>query len=514
MASKNDFTDFSRGRRRFLVAAGVAGTAVALPKAAGAASEARGKSGSVAASVSEPGTKDLVLTDAFVITMNPSRDVITNGYVWIRGDSIHKIGAMASLGETGGVERRSMADHVIMPGLINTHNHISSFGLRAMQDWRGFPGDSAMYAGMRVLDGEGGYLGSAVGLLEQLQGGITTCKALEAGTDELMLGCVRASEESGARVHISRYGMDAAHNVAPNLIVPEDVRDSIDGALQSLDFLRSKVTSPIVNVAPDAFSVMRVSKEMMLALHAYAVKHDLLFGMHAGATENEQKECLAQHGRRIVHYLDDLGVLDSRLLIGHGKTFDQDENVLVAKRGAAIAHCPVAYLRGGGTGPLKELLDLGVRVGIGTDGPTSNNSQDIFETAKFAIYGQRVRHGSRWGNAETALELLTIRGAEAIGMADRIGSLEAGKAADLICIDTIRPTLSPTTSLLSNLIYAHDRSAVRHVMVNGAMVINDGQHRSLDSRKLCRDLSRWAERAQAKSGLLQHYKSSSPFRYL
>ena len=514
MTSKKETPNFSRGRRRFLVTAGVAGSAASLPLIASAATKSgeksKGASGSVVAGT---GTKDLLLTDAFVITMNPTRDVITNGYVWIRGDSIHKVGTMASLGETGGVERRSMADHVIMPGLINTHNHISSFGMRAMQDWRGFPGDSAMYAGMRVLDGEGGYLGSAVGLLEQLQGGTTTCKALEAGTDELMLGCLRASEESGARVQISRYGMDAASNVAPNLIVPEDVRDSIDGALRSLDYLRSKVTSPLVSVAPDAFSVMRVSKEMMLALHAYAVKHDLRFGMHAGASQNEQKECLAQHGRRIAHYLDDLGVLDSRLLIGHGTWFDQDESALVAKRGAGISNCAVANARGGNYGPVKEWLDLGVKVGIGTDGPTTNNSQDLWEVAKFLIFGQRIKHRG-WGNAETALELLTIRGAEAIGMADRIGSLEAGKAADLICIDTIRPTLSPTTSLLNNLIYAHDRNAVRHVMVNGAMVINDGQHRSFDSRKLCRDLSTWAERAQTKSGLLQHYKSSSPFRYM
>ena len=510
MTSRKETLNFSRGRRRFLVTAGVAGSAASLPLIASAATKNGEKSKGASGSVAGTGTKDLLLTDAFVITMNPTRDVITNGYVWIRGDSIHKVGTMASLGETGGVERRSMADHVIMPGLINTHNHISSFGMRAMQDWPGFPGDSAMYAGMRVLDGEGGYLGSAVGLLEQLQGGITTCKALEAGTDELMLGCVRASEESGARVAIARYGMDAADNAAPNLIVPEDVRDTVDGAIRSLDFLRSKVTSPLVSVSPDAFSVMRVSKEMMLALHAYAVKHNLRFGMHAGATENEQKECLAQHGRRIAYYLDDLGVLDSRLLIGHGSWFDLDESTLVAKRGATISHCAV---NNGGRSLVKEWLDLGIKVGIGTDGPTTNNSQDLWEVAKFAIYNQRIRHRG-WGSSELALELLTIRGAEAIGMADRIGSLEAGKAADLICIDTIRPTLSPTTSLLSNLIYAHDRSAVRHVMVNGAMVINDGQHRSFDSRKLCRDFSRWAERAQTKSGLLQHYKSSSPFRYI
>ncbi len=509
MSSKKDFTNFSRGRRSFLVAAGAAGAAATLPHAASAASKKSEKAKGAAAA--DP--KELVLTDAYVITMNGTRDVIENGYVWVRGDSIHKVGTMASLGDTGSVERRSMKDHVIMPGLINTHNHISSFGMRAMQDWRNFPGDSAMYAGMRVLDGEGGYLGSAVALLEQLHGGITTCKAKEAGSDDCMLATIKASEESGARVVISRYGMDAAQNLAPNLVVPEDVRDTVDGALKSLDLMRSKVTSPIVDVVPDAFSVMRVSREMMLGLHGYAVKHNLPFGMHAGASEAEENECMEKNGRRIVHYLNDLGVLDSRLLIAHGTWFNEEESALVAKSGAAISHCAVANARGGRFAPVKEWLDIGVKVGIGTDGPTTNNSQNLFEVAKMALFGQRVKHRG-WGNCELALELLTIRGAEAIGMADRIGSLEAGKAADLICIDFNRPSLSPATSLINNLIYAHDRSAVRHVMVNGVMVVKDWQHRSLDSRKLCLDLTRWAERAQSKAGLLQHYRASTPFRYL
>jgi 5-methylthioadenosine/S-adenosylhomocysteine deaminase len=460
---------------------------------------------------------EVVLIDALVVTMNEARDVIASGYVWIRGRHIHAVGAMADLDAPDDVERRSVRGFAVLPGLINTHTHISSFGLRGMQDQgpQNYPGVK-MYDGLRALDGEGGYLGSAVALLEQIQGGITTVVAGEAGSDDCLAGAVRASCESGARVILSRASMDSSVSVAANLVIPEDLREDTSDALARLDWLRGTVTSELVTVVPEAFSVMRVSREMMLALHGYATEHGLPLLMHAGATQNERVECLERTGLRIVHYLDDLGVLGDGVLLGHGTWFDDEESALVAERGASIAHCAVANAWSGNRfSPLKEWLEMGVRVGIGTDGATSNNGQDIFEAAKFAIYGQKIRLSDMsWGTPELALELLTIKGAEAVGMADQIGSLEADKLADLICIDLQRPSMAPLTSVLSNLVYAHDRSAVRHVMVDGQFVFEDGEHRTFDGSSLVEDLNAWAEPALAASGLLDHFRSVSPFTFV
>ncbi len=457
---------------------------------------------------------EVVLTEAFVVTMNGAREVLRDGYVWIRGNLIHSVGPMSELTAPADVSRRSMRGFAVLPGLVNTHTHISSFALRGMQDQgpQDYPGIK-MYDGLRALDGTGGYLGSAVALLEQIQGGITTVVAGEAGSDDCLAGAVRASCESGARVILSRATMDSSTSVAANLIIPEDLREDVADALARLDWLRGTVTSDLVRVVPEAFSVMRVSREMMVALHGYATDHGLPLLMHAGATENERNECLERTGLRLGHYLDDLGVLGEGVLLGHGTWFDEEENALIADRGASIAHCAVANAWSGNRfSPLKEWLELGVRVGIGTDGATSNNGQDIFEAAKFAIYGQKIRLSDMsWGSPELALELLTIRGAEAVGMAETIGSLEAGKLADLICIDLQRPSMAPMTSVLSNLIYAHDRGAVRHVMVDGAFVVEDGVHRSFDAPQLIEDLNDWAEPALSASGLLSHFRGVSPF---
>ena len=459
----------------------------------------------------------VVLTDALVVTMDADRAVITDGYVWLEDERIRAVGSMTDLTAPVEVPRRSMKGFAVLPGLVNTHTHISSFGLRGMQDQgpQGYPGVK-MYDGLRALDGEGGYLGSAAALLEQLQGGITTVVAGEAGSDDCLAAAVRASCESGARVIMSRASMDSSVSVAANLVIPEDLREDPADSLAKLDWLRGTVTSDLVTVVPEAFSVMRVSREMMLALHGYAVEHGLPLLMHAGATQNERNECLERTGMRIAHYLDDLEVLREGVLLGHGTWFDDAESALIADRGASVAHCPVANAWSGNRfSPLKEWLELGVRVGLGTDGATSNNSQDLFEAAKFAVFGQKIRlEDMSWGSPELALELMTIKGAEAIGMADRIGSLEAGKLGDLVCIDLQRPSLAPITSVLSNLVYAHDRGAVRHVMVNGQFVVEDGVHRAFDAPALVEGLNAWAEPALAASGLLGHFRSVSPFSFV
>lgn len=460
---------------------------------------------------------ELLLVDALVVTMNAKREVVADGYVWIRGNRIHEVGRMQDLKVDDDVERRSLRGFAVLPGFVNTHTHISSYGLKGMQDQgpQGYPGVK-MYDGLRALDADGGYLGAAAALLEQMHSGITTVVAGEAGSDDCLAAAVRASEESGARVILSRASMDSSTSVAANLVIPEDLREDVSDALGKLDWLRSTVTTDRVQVVPEAFSVMRVSQEMMEALNQYALEHQLPLLMHAAATVNERNECQERTGMRIAHYLDSLGALGDHVLLGHGTWLDDEESQLVADRGAAIAHCPVANAWSGNRfSPLQEWLELGVRVGLGTDGATSNNSQDIFEAAKFAIYGQKIRLGDiSWGNPELALELMTIRGAEAVGMADRVGSLEAGKQADVVCIDLQRPSLAPMTSVLSNLVYAHDRGAVRHVMVDGEFVIEDGGHRSFDGPTIVRELNAWAGPALAASGLSDFFRSVSPFTFV
>lgn len=462
--------------------------------------------------------RDLVLTDAMVLTMDAGRRVLPSGYVWMSGGRIKQVGSMRDLPELpeGTLVRSLGNSHLVMPGLVNTHNHISSFGLRAMQDQgpQGYRGVK-MYDGLRALDAPGGYLGAASALHESNLGGITTTVAGEAGSAELLSAALEACHESGSRVVMSRAAMDSDVSKAANLVIPEDLRETVDTAISGLDELRAQVTSDLVTVVPEAFSVMRTTADMMAALRDYAAEHGLPLLMHAAATVNERNECLERTGKKIAQYLADLDVLRPGTLLAHGTWLDEEEFALVAEGGAGIAHCPMANgWSGNRISAVSDWLDAGVRVGLGTDGPTSSNSQDLWAVAKAAIYFQKTRLSDiAWGSPELALELLTIRGAESIGMADEVGSLEPGKAADVICIDIERTSLAPRASIVSNLVYAHDRSAVRHVYVAGEEIVRDGVHLRLDGRALAAQISAWADRVLPPSGLLGHFREVSSFTY-
>ena len=151
---------------------------------------------------------------------------------------------------------------------------------------------------------------------------------------------------------------------------------------------------------------------------------------------------------------------------------------------------------------LAEWLEAGVRVGLGTDGATSNNGQNLWETAKMAVLLQKSRLADRtYASAELGLELLTIGGARALHMEDRIGSLEPGKQADVICIDIDRPTLTPSATVTSSLVYSHDRDAVRHVYVGGVELLRDGRLISLDVAAVVDLVEREARRVLSAQGV-------------
>lgn len=151
---------------------------------------------------------------------------------------------------------------------------------------------------------------------------------------------------------------------------------------------------------------------------------------------------------------------------------------------------------------LAEWLAAGIRVGLGTDGATSNNGQNLWETAKMAVLLQKTRLADRtYASAELGLELATIGGARALHMEDRIGSLEPGKQADVICIDIDRPSLTPRATVTSNLIYAHDRAAVRHVYVGGVERLRDGNPVDLDGRRVVGMVERQARRILSAPGV-------------
>lgn len=436
-----------------------------------------------------PRATDLILTHAMVLTMDDSRRAFTNGFVWLREGRIHQVGSMAELPQLeGGVEQRSVAGHIVMPGLVNCHTHLSNAILRGLYDemplkvWFA----KGMWPVVENLTGEMGEVGSAVSLLELMTTGVTTTVTGEvgAGNPELLDGVLTAVERSGIRAIVARIAQDSDNEEDPAQFIPEAFRDTVDFAVAEVQRLQKRFNSDRVSVVPEAMGVMRCTVPMMQGMHQLAQDSGCHLTIHAASSQGERDESRRRFGHGTISELGRLGVLGPRTLLAHAIWLDDDEIALLAETQTGVSHNPIANAYyAAGVARLADLIEARVRVGLGVDGASTNNSQNLWETMKLAMLFQKQKlEDPSFGSAELALELMTRGGAEAIHMEHEIGSLEAGKRADLIVIDTARPGLAPIQNVVTNLVYSNDPWAVRDVYIDGERVVQNGQHLRLDQQ--------------------------------
>lgn len=493
-------------RKRFLralVAGAATGLAArALPSAAGAGSGA----GAAPRRTAKGG--ELLLTDAVVITMDGARRAFRSGFVWLRDGRVHRVGAMGELGAVpAGVARRALGGQLVMPGLVNCHTHLSNGMLRGLYDE--MPLETWFSKGMwPVLDGldrSNGEAAAELALLELMSIGVTTTATGEIGSRHpaMLDGVLGAVERSGIRALVSRIAMDSADPSSPAQFIPEGYRDTPASAADELRRLKRRYDSDRVTVTPEALGVLRCTPQMVQAMHAVAVEHGCLFTMHAASSPDEREASRKRFGHGSIMQLERLGVLGPRTLLAHAIWLDDAEIALLAARGTGLSHNPVsnAYYASG-IARLPELLEAGVRVGLGVDGASTNNGQNVWETMKMAMLFQKQRlEDPGFGSAELALELMTLGGARALHLEREVGSLEPGKRADLVVIDTGRVSLAPAQTLVSNLVYSNDPWAVRDVYVDGERIVVDGVHRALDRRAVVRGATRALDSVLKTAGL-------------
>lgn len=431
---------------------------------------------------------DLVLTDALVLTMDAKRRAFRSGYVWMRNGRIHEVGPMPALGAVpSSVPRRSVAGHVVMPGLINCHTHLGNGFLRGVYDE--MPLEVWFAKGMwPVLDAMNRTLGEAganLSLLELMAGGVTTTASGEicSPNRDVFDGVLSAVRRSGIRAVLSRIVMDSPDDSSPSQFIPPVYRETPAAAAQELRRLQSEYNSERVSVVPEALGVLRCTPEMIQAMHELSQETGSLFTMHVGSSQDERDESQRRFGHGSVTELERLGVLGPRTLLAHAIWLDDAEVDYLAEQQTGISHNPIANAYyAAGVARLKKLIDAGVRVGLGVDGASTNNSQNVWETMKMAmLFQKQALERADFGSAELALELMTRGGAAALHLEHEIGSLEVGKRADVIVIDTNRVALAPAQTIISNLVYSTDPCAVRDVYVDGELIVSDGRHRALDT---------------------------------
>jgi 5-methylthioadenosine/S-adenosylhomocysteine deaminase len=250
-------------------------------------------------------------------------------------------------------------------------------------------------------------------------------------------------------------------------------------------------------VAPHA--IYTNSDETLKACRALANRHGAPLVIHLSETKHENDECLANRHATPTQALDALGVFKGRTVAAHAVWVDEADLAILKSRGVGIAHCPSSNMKlASGIAPVTRMLALDMAVGLGPDGPAgSNNDLNMFEEMDLAAKLQKVITGDpRNVPAEAAVEMATIRGARALGMEKEIGSLEAGKRADLISIRLDRPNAVPLYNVYSQMVYALKGSDVEDVMVNGKLLVKDARPLTLNAAQIGTKAREYREQVQ------------------
>ncbi len=408
----------------------------------------------------------------WVVTQDNKREVFRDASILIQDGEIKQIGKNLRSPADSEVDGHGK---IAMPGLINTHTHLSMTMFRGyaddmlLQDWL----QKKIWPLEAKLTGEACYYGALLGSAEMIQSGTTSFMDMYFFMDDV----AKAVAESGLRGFLS-YGII-------DLSDPGKARMEQEKSRKFLDYIKG-LGNPRIRFALGPHAPYTCSAETLVWAKEFAEKNDVINHVHVAETRKEQADSQQQHGLRVVEYLDKIGALSKKMLAAHCVWLTKSEVALLAKSGAAVAHCPVSNMKlaSGGVAPLPEMFEAGVPVGLGTDGAASNNSLDMFETMKVCAL---LHKAHRWDptvlNAQTVLDLATIQGAKALGVEREIGSLEPGKRADIILVDAKSPNMNPVygkETVVSDLVYSASSANVHTTIVDGQVLMENRQFKTID----------------------------------
>ncbi len=439
-------------------------------------------------------TYDTILYNSIVITVDAAFDVYQGGAVAIADGRIRKVWQphagepLPSAGET-----IDACGGIVMPGLVNLHTHLPMSLFRGLADdlpLQQWLEDHIFPAEAVHIDPVSVRLGARLSCAEMLLGGTTTCCDGYFLADDVAASVVAM----GMRAVVGQGVIDFP---APG--VPDPSRN-IDVAG---DFARKwSGRSELVRPAIFCHAPYTCSDQTLIKAKETAESLGVLFQIHAAETRSELDQMQASHGCSVVAYLHGLGILNARTLLIHAIWVDARDIEQIAASGAPIAHCPESNMKlGSGVAPVPDFLKAGITVGIGTDGCASNNDLDLWgEMDTLAKLHKVQRLDPTVMDAATVVRMATMGGAEALGMADEIGSLELGKQADLIVIDVDQPHLTPIYHPASHLVYAVRAGDVRHVMVGGKWAVRERRLVRFDLDGLLAEGIRFAEKVKKIKG--------------
>lgn len=416
---------------------------------------------------------EILIRNATIVTMNEHREIL-------RGDVLVNKDRIAAVGQISSIPHNVINAHgmILVPGFIQTHVHLCQTLFRNAADdlplleWlrhRIWPYEAAH-------DADSLRASARLGLAELIRGGTTTI--LDMGTVHHHDVVFEEIDNSGFRAISGKCLMDTCEQAPRKLC--QSIREGISESEHLAKKWHGQENGRIQYAIAPRFA-LSCSEKLLHQVVELARDQNLRIHSHASENQEEVELVVKKTGRRNVTYLQSIGLLSATLYLAHCIWLDKDELQLLADTGTRVLHCPSANLKlGSGTAKIPEMLERNISVSLGADGAPCNNNMDIFQEMRLAALIQKPRLGPQAMPAKSVFEMATIKGAKALLMQDEIGSIEVGKKADLVLIDTRQIHNSPAEDIYSQLVYSTKSSDVQFVMIDGRVLLQDGTLSTLD----------------------------------
>ena len=448
----------------------------------------------------------------YVLTVNQCDDFFDDGLVVVKDDRIEAVGPYRELaGRYQGCDGEwlDFEDGLVMPGLVTNHTHLYQALMKGigsnlcLDDWV----VKIIYPMALAMDRNDFYDMARFNIKEMISTG-TTCfcdSMYHQHNLDNMDGVAAAVKDMKMRGIIVR----ALQSLNFDERIPKEAAES-DFDVTERESRRvieqyHNTENGRIRVGLEALSPYDCTEEAIRKLYQIAVDMDVRFQMHVAEAVSEKIRIRSEHNMGVIEYLDSLGILSDRTLLIHSIWITSDEVRLIAQRGAKVAHNPVSnMLLADGICRVPEMLASGVNVGLGVDGAASNNSQDMFETMKTFVLLHRVNElDASVFTPYDAIKLATIESARTIGWEDEIGSLEAGKKADIIVVKTNSCHIGPTIDVVTNMVFSGNGRDVDTTIIDGNVLMKNRQFTQYSAEDIFEKGNSCAHRIAEECGIMK-----------
>ncbi|WP_442959926.1 amidohydrolase [Providencia sp. PROV202] len=430
---------------------------------------------------------DLMIVDGTVLTMDTNNQVIENGTVVIDKNKIIAVGGPELATQYTAKKQLNVDGDIVMPGLINTHTHASMTVFRSLADDVPdrlhryiFPLESKMVSREMVR------VGANLANVEMVKGGVTTYVDMFYFEDEV------------AKT-VDKIGMRAILGESVIKFPVADAKNADEGIAYAVNFINQYKDHPRITPAFAPHAPYTNTTEHLQKIAKLSQELNVPVMIHLAETDREQEEIAKRTGGKSpVQYMADIGALNNKVIAAHAIMVDETDIDLLKQYDVGVAHNVSANTKSAkGVAPVTAMLAKGVRVGLGTDGPMSSNTLTTMNELNLVGKIHKLENKDRAAMPPiTVVELATKGSAKAIHMEDKLGSLEAGKLADIIVVDTKSPNMVPMYSPYAALVYGANASNVRHTIVDGNLLMEDRKVLTVDENAIVKEALQFADQVR------------------